>query len=176
IPIVITILILFCSLLVACVSGEEILDTSDLDKPQSTSDSPQVDVDDKPGPGSSKDSKDSTEPYKINVFLNDTLVSSLTGDDLKSLEQLSITVKDGNRNVKGPSLISVINLAGISDFNEVHVFGLAKRRAGPADYVIENQQTATDSVLVFNNSGKTKLAGIDLPWDVVIDVSELRVR
>jgi hypothetical protein len=125
----------------------------------------------------SQDAKTSSkEQYRIKVFQNNTLVASLRSDDLKALEQVSFFSTEKDREVKGPSLLYVLNWLGIDDFTRVTVIGLARGRKSDAEFILDRQQFGKQVILTFSGGGRVKLAGTDIPWDAVIDVSEVRVE
>ncbi len=120
-------------------------------------------------------SGDNTEQYSVEVFLNDNLLVSVSLDDLLALEQVTLTAE--NKDEEGPSLLSVLELAGIGEFSEVTVIGLSKGRVASAELVLSRSQINEQVILDITNRGTTKLASPDIPssnW--IIDVSELRVK
>ncbi|MFC1981403.1 hypothetical protein ACFLVN_04070, partial [Chloroflexota bacterium] len=121
--------------------------------------------------GTSKDSKEKDQPHVINIFLNDTQVATISSEQLKGLGEISVHVQSTDREVMGPTLLSVLSLADINDFTEVTVIGLKKGRKQPAEFTLDKQLASQQVILSFNNIGTMKLVGADLPWDVVIDIS-----
>ncbi len=124
-------------------------------------------------PGSSTTS--SGNVYSIAIVLNGEQIASFTKDDLLKLEQVSIEA--GGIEQSGPTLLSVLQLAGISDFNEVTAYGLTKGRLATAELTLQKSQIDENVVLDMTNRDTCKLCGINIPQDNwIIDVNKLEVK
>ena len=129
----------------------------------------------KDGSGTTDNLNNNTEQYSVKVFLNGELLTFVSMDDLLALEQVSFTAE--NKDEEGPSLLSVLKLAGIGEFNEVTIIGLSRGRVASAELVLSRSQINGQVILDITNRGTTKLTSPDIPsnnW--IIDVSELRVK
>ena len=118
----------------------------------------------------------STE-YRIKFFLNDEQVSSLGLSDLHNLPEVTLTIAGTHSDETGPTLSSVLKLAGIQNYNKVTIKGMLKGRIATGELTL-NKSEVTDNVMFdFNNQGKTKLCGTNIPeanW--IIDVSEIYIE
>ncbi len=115
--------------------------------------------------------------YTVKVYFNDTLKVSLNLNDLLSLEQVVLTTPEQDTDQKGPTLISVLELAGIGEFSEVKVSGMTQGRVATAELTLTRAQVDDTVVLDITNRGTTKLAGLNIPSsDWIRDVVELRVK
>jgi hypothetical protein len=113
--------------------------------------------------------------YAIKVFWDDTQIASLSLDDLAQLPQ--VTVSAGGKDQEGPTLLSVLDLAGVAEFSEVTVIGLTRGRIASAELVLKKDQISDEVILDVTNEGATKLCGPDIDsnqW--IIDVSKLVVK
>lgn len=118
---------------------------------------------------------DTGNEYAIKVFLNDTQIASLRLDDLLQLPQ--VTVSAGDKDQEGPTLLSVLDLAGVGEFSEVTVVGLTRGRIGSAELVLKKDQITDEVILDKTNKGTTKLCGPDIDYNQwIIDVSKLVVK
>lgn len=125
-----------------------------------------------------KESEDATngeEVYSIEVYLSSTLKKLITIDEIESLDKVSFSTED--KDEEGPTLTDVLELAGITEFDEVTVVGLTKGRIASAELALSRNEIDDEVILDITNRGTTKLAGRDIPSnDWIIDVSELRVE
>ena len=113
--------------------------------------------------------------YSIDIYLNDSLVESVTLDELLELEQVAFTAD--NKDEEGPTLLSVLALAGIEDFSELTVYGLSKGRIAEAEITLTRDQVHDKVILDITNSGTAKLAASDIPSnDWIIDADEIKVK
>ena len=118
---------------------------------------------------------DNPDVYSIKIYLNDTLKKSITVEDLQKLEQVSFSTE--NKDESGPTLLSVLKLAGIDDFSQVTAVGLGKGRLTSAELVLTRDQVDDTVILDLTNQGTAKVAGLNISSnDWIIDVSELRVK
>jgi hypothetical protein len=115
------------------------------------------------------------DQYSIAVFSADSQVAAIKLDDLKNLPQVSVTA-DG-RAQNGPTLLSVLGLAGIKDFSTITAFGYSKGRVATAELTLNKSQINDQIVLDLSNQGTAKLAGPDIPGNSwIIDVNKLVVK
>jgi len=96
--------------------------------------------------------------------------------DLQALEQRQFTLWE--RDMEGPSLASVLELAGVEQYASVAVVGLSQKRQKSAQKVLSKIDIdgQPSTILDKTKSGTTKLCSPDIQWtNWIIDVSELRV-
>jgi hypothetical protein len=93
----------------------------------------------------------------------------MTVDALKQLPLVTIT-SDGQPQ-EGPSLLSVLGAAGVTDFTSVTVTGTSGSKT------LTKAEVTQDVILDFNNRGKTKLVSPTMPKaDRVIDVATIELH
>lgn len=113
--------------------------------------------------------------YKVVFFLNGQQVASLGLEQLQTLPKVSLALAD--RSEEGPTLLSVLELAGIKEFSKLTVVGMVRGRVATAELELQRSQVTEDLILDFTNRGTTKLAGAQLSEDKwVIDVAEIRAE
>lgn len=109
------------------------------------------------------------DEYRILVYKDGAEVGSLNLDMLHSLPV--------GETEEGPTLTSALALLGIEDFTSVTVEGLSQRRVASAELTLQRSEVNEAVILAFNQQGKTKLTGKEIPRDYwIIDVSALRVQ
>ena len=112
-----------------------------------------------------------TGEYSIEVSLKGQTVKSLGLADLKKLE--AKTFGDD----QGPTLLSVLKLAGVQEFNKVTVVGLHRGRKGALAITFARDEVTDRLILDFTNQGTVKLTAPDIPPELrVIDVFRLDVE
>jgi hypothetical protein len=114
--------------------------------------------------------------YHIDFLSNGQQVVSLGLTELQSLPEVTIDMGGGSPET-GPTLQSVLALAGIKDYSSVTIVGMTKGRLATAELTLKQAEVTVDVILDFNNQGKTKLCGKEIPdanW--VIDVTEIRAE
>lgn len=117
---------------------------------------------------------DAGNEYAIKVFWNGQQVALLSFDDLLQLPQIDV-VADGKPQ-EGPTLLSVLQLAGIREFSQVKASGLCRGRIASAELVLNRADITDEVILDKTNIGTTKLCGPDIPYNNwIIDVNELAV-
>jgi hypothetical protein len=93
----------------------------------------------------------------------------MTVDALKKLPLVTIT-SDGQPQ-EGPSLLSVLAAAGVTDFTSVTVTGTSGSKT------LTKAEVTADVILDFNNRGKVKLVSPTMPKpDRVIDVATIELH
>lgn len=128
-------------------------------------------------PAASPASTAKTGGYSLKIFFNDKQVASFSLDDLRALPQLTLTVKEADKVQQGPSLLSVINAAGITDFSQVTVSGWAKQKIATAEAVLKKAQLNDRVILDITGRNATKLADGDMSFnDWIIDLEKLVVK
>lgn len=113
--------------------------------------------------------------YTLTVKDGDKTLTQLSLDDLKGLPSVKLTA-DG-KDQEGPTLLSVLQRSGVTQFKSVTVVGMQKGRTHSASLRLERAKVTDRTLLAFNERGQTKLASPDLPGETwVVDVSELDVE
>jgi hypothetical protein len=115
------------------------------------------------------------EGYYISVVFEDKQPVYITLDDLKQLPQVQITASGVTEN--GPTLLSALQKAGITEFDELTAFGLTRGRIAAAELTLKRDQIDDGVVLDLNKQGKSKLCGVNIPqnnW--IIDLEKLELR
>ena len=112
--------------------------------------------------------------YQIEIFRNGSKIGSVSGAQINALPRVTVTV-DGKPE-DGPTLLSVLALAGVTDFAEVTAKGYAKGRLAEAELTLQKAQVDDTVILDINNKGESKLCGSGIDTNnSIIDVKELRV-
>jgi hypothetical protein len=115
------------------------------------------------------------DQYSIAVFSGDNQLAKLKIEDIKSLPQVSVTADGKAQN--GPTLLSVLGLAGIKDFSTVTAYGYTKGRVATAELTLNKSQIDNQVVMDISNQGTAKLAGPNIPGNSwIIDVNKLVVK
>jgi hypothetical protein len=141
--------VLSFSFLAACTSKSDI--STSVNGPQTTTD---------------------TSTYQIEFLENNQQVDSVSLAQLHALPSVTLTL-DGKSEV-GPTLSSVLELAGIKDFSQITVSGMLKGRLATGQLTLKSSDITDQVILSYNNVGKTKLCGTQIPdsnW--IIDVAEI---
>jgi hypothetical protein len=113
--------------------------------------------------------------YQIKFFLKNQQVASLGLTELHSLPQVTLTI--AGKSEIGPTFTSVLELAGIKDYSSVLVSGMLKGRLATGELTLKHSDITGEVILSYNNQGKTKLCGMQIPdtnW--IIDVAEIKVQ
>ena len=112
--------------------------------------------------------------YHIKFFQNGQQVASLGLEELHSLPEMTLNIPGSGSTEQGPTLSSVLELAGITDFSKITVTGMLKGRIATAELTLDRTEITEEVMFDFNNQGKTKLCGARIPdsnW--IIDVAEI---
>ena len=116
-----------------------------------------------------------TAPYSIQIFMNDKQIASFTVNDLSKLPQVKTNVTGTDE--QGPTLLSVLALAGIKDFSEVTIYGFTRGRVATAELTLKKAEVTDNIILALVARGTAKLTGPDIgDKKSIIDVSKLTVR
>jgi ABC-type Fe3+-hydroxamate transport system substrate-binding protein len=116
-----------------------------------------------------------TSSYQIEILDNNQQVASVSLAQLHALPSVTLTL-DGKSEV-GPTLSSVLELAGIKDFSQITVSGMLKGRLATGQLTLKPSDITAEVILSYNNMGKTKLCGTQIPdsnW--IIDVAEIETQ
>ena len=113
--------------------------------------------------------------YQITVTLNDKQIASLTVADLTKLPQIRANI--GGTEEQGPTLASVLDLAGVKDFSEVTIYGFTKGRLASAELTLQKAQVTDNVMLALVTRGTAKLTGTDIgAQKAIIDVNKIVVK
>lgn len=113
--------------------------------------------------------------YSIAIIFNGEQQAAYTVADLLQLDQVEIKANGSPQN--GPTLLSTLKAAGISDFTEVTAYGLSRGRLATAQYTFKRDQIDGTVIFDMNKKGKCKLCGTNIPqsnW--IIDVERIEVK
>ena len=113
--------------------------------------------------------------YQIKFFLKDQQVAALGLTELHTLPDVTLTI--AGKSEVGPTLSSVLALAGIKDFSDIKVSGMLKGRLATGELILKQSDITDEVILSYNNQGKTKLCGAQIPdssW--IIDVAEIHAE
>ena len=116
-----------------------------------------------------------TSSYQIEILDNNQQVASVSLAQLHALPSVTLTL-DGKSEV-GPTLSAVLELAGIKDFSQITVSGMLKGRLATGQLTLKPSDITDQVILSYNNVGKTKLCGTQIPdsnW--IIDVAEIEAQ
>jgi hypothetical protein len=117
----------------------------------------------------------STQEYSVEITLNDQHVADVTLSQLHTLPEVSFTANEKTQT--GPTLLSVLQYAGITEFSQVKVSGWSKGRVATAELPLDKADITDQVILEFNNQGKTKLAAPTIPdSDWIVDVEAIEVE
>jgi hypothetical protein len=125
----------------------------------------------------SSDESDNSRPqeYSIHISRDGQHVTYVTLSQLHTLPEVSFQAKGTTQT--GPTLLSVLQYAGIAEFSKVKVAGWSKGRLATAELPLDRAQITDQVILEFNNQGKTKLAAPTIPdSDWIIDVEAIEVE
>ena len=93
----------------------------------------------------------------------------VTLENLKTLPLKQVTAE--GKVEEGPSLLDVLNVAGVTDFTEVSLTGSS------SPVTLTREQVDDNTILDFTNHGTVKLATIHIPKaDWTKDVAEITVK
>jgi len=111
--------------------------------------------------------------YAVVVVSEGEVVARLDLDDLERLGFVTI-VADGEEQ-EGPTLLAVLDAAGITDFERVRIAGMGIRDDG--DLALERADVTGDVVLDISRRGTVKVVSPAMTWeDRVRDVTEIVVE
>jgi hypothetical protein len=113
--------------------------------------------------------------YFVGVYLNGENKASFTVDDLSKLDQVEITANGSPQN--GPTLLSVLKAAGITEFTAVTASGFSRGRLATAESTLTRAQIDDSVIFDMNKRGKAKLCGANIAqsnW--IIDVEKIEVK
>jgi hypothetical protein len=125
--------------------------------------------------GDSSSDNSTAQEYSIDITQNGQHVADVTLAQLHTLPEVSFTAKEKTQT--GPALLSVLQYAGITEFNRVTVAGWSRGRVATAEKLLDKGDITDQVILEFTNQGKTKLAATtiaDSEW--IIDVEAIRVE
>jgi hypothetical protein len=115
------------------------------------------------------------EEYSIKIISEGEQVTSLNLTKLQSLPTVSLSAF--GKSEEGPTLLSVLKLAGINEFSKVTVIGMVRGRIATGELTLTRSEITDEVILDFTNRGTTKLAGAQIPEDNwIIDVTEIRLE
>jgi hypothetical protein len=112
------------------------------------------------------------DAYRVQVTRDGRSLASYTLDELEAMPQRSVRMQD--KAEKGPSLLTVLERAGVAEFASVAISGEGVRDDGQIE--LARDLVDDDVLLDIAGRGTTKLCGPDIDQgDWVRDVSMLAV-
>lgn len=113
--------------------------------------------------------------YRIKVMQNGKQIALLSLTQLQTLP--AVTFSAYQRTETGPTLLSVLKLAGIDSFSKITISGMLRGRVATGELTLARNEVTDEVILDFSNQGTAKLAGSEIPFDNwIIDVSEMGVE
>jgi hypothetical protein len=111
--------------------------------------------------------------YVVVVIRGGDVLERFTMDDIRAFEMARVEVL--GKTEEGPTLLTVLEAAGVDDFSRVHIGGMGIRDDGS---ITLTRAEVTDEVLLdIANRGTVKVVGPDISWDDrVRDVTEIVVE
>ena len=127
------------------------------------------------GPGTGTANTTTVAGYSVKVTRAGSILATFSVADLDGLSQVSIRA-DG-KDYSGPSILSILAAAGVTDFTKLTIDGYAKGRMATAELPVEKANINNNYMLRKTNQNTFSLASTDVPADSwIIDVEELRVE
>ena len=113
------------------------------------------------------------EPYTISVVRNSNVLATFDIDQLEALGMKRVKMQ--GKYEEGPPLLTVLEAAGVQDFETASIVGLGVRDSG---YLELPRQDIDENVLIdIANRGTCKIAGPNIAWgDRVRDITRIEVR
>ena len=113
-----------------------------------------------------------TDAYRVVVIYRDQELAQYSVDKLRKLDVRKV-IMDGQLQ-EGPTLVSVLEDAGVGPFSRIRVIGAGVRDAGVYDFA--KASLSEDVLLDFAVRGTVKLCAPDMKWaDRVRDVERVEV-
>ncbi len=111
--------------------------------------------------------------YVVVVIRDGEVLERFTMDDIRDFDMATVEVL--GKFEEGPTLLAVLESAGVTDFERVHIGGMGIRDDGS---ITLTRAEVTDEVLLdIANRGTVKVVGPDIAWeDRVRDVTEIVVE
>ena len=114
--------------------------------------------------------------YSIKVWRDGELIATLYVEDIDALEASTFTDEEGVTQ-EGPSLASVLQLVGVSDYSSITFKGMARGRVATAEKTLTKAEIEGQTVLLDkSNIGTYKLTGSNISKnDNIIDVNTIAI-
>jgi hypothetical protein len=113
--------------------------------------------------------------YGIKITQNGKTLLVLSLADIDKLT--SVTVSANGSNYTGPTILSILSLAGVTSYSKVTIVGFTKQRLATAELPVAKADLNANYIVRRTNQNTYSLASPDVPFDNwVIDVNELRVE
>jgi tungstate transport system substrate-binding protein len=127
------------------------------------------------GEGTGTSTAEVSSGYTIKITQGSQTLLNLSVADLDGFPAVSITA-DG-KDYSGPSLISLLNQAGITNFSKITIAGYSKGRVATAELALTQAELTEQTILRKTNQNTFSMASPDIDansW--VIDVTEIKVE
>jgi len=111
--------------------------------------------------------------YAVIVVRDDDVLARFNLEDLERLDEATIIV-DGEEQ-RGPTILSVLDEAGVDHFERIRITGMGIRDDG--DLTLERDDVTGEFLLDFSRRGTVKIVSPGMAWeDRVRDVTEIVVE
>ena len=116
-----------------------------------------------------------TDPdaYRVEIVVDNETVGAFNLDSMKALPQREVSMQGQIQ--EGPSVLSLLEVAGIKQFDRLVISGMGERDDGRI--VLTSHEVNEDVLLDFAARGTVKICGPNVEWaDRVRDVQRIEVR
>jgi hypothetical protein len=111
--------------------------------------------------------------YVVVVIRDGDVLERFTMEEIRAFDTARVEVL--GKTEEGPTLLSVLEAAGVTDFSRVHIGGMGIRDDGAI--TLTRAEVDDDVLLGIANRGTVKVVGPDIAWeDRVRDVTEIVVE
>jgi len=111
--------------------------------------------------------------YTVEVRRGDDVLAVYDLEELQAMPQMTVSAL--GKAESGPSLNSVLDAAGVAQYDSVRVIGPAVRDDG--ELRLESSEVTPGVLLDVSNRGTVKIVGPDMAWDDrVRDVTDIVVE
>lgn len=113
--------------------------------------------------------------YSIKVTQGGKTITTLSLDDIDKLA--TVTISADGKSYTGPTILSILSQAGISDFTKIIIMGYSKGRLATAELPVSKTNLNGKYILRKTNQNTYSLATPDVVADNwIIDVNELVIE
>ena len=107
--------------------------------------------------------------------MNDKQLASLTVSDLSKLTQVQANV--GGTDETGPTLLSVLNSIGVTDYTELTFYGYSKGRVATAELTLKKSDVTENMMLALVARGTVKFTGTDIGAQrAIVDLNRIAIK
>lgn len=111
--------------------------------------------------------------YVVVVIRDGEVLEQFTMDDMRDFDMATVEVL--GKTEEGPTLLAVLEAAGVTEFSRVYIGGMGIRDDG--SIMLTRAEVTDDVLLDIANRGTVKIVGPAIAWeDRVRDVTEIVVE